>query len=553
MPPSTTSPQITAEGRAAAGRIAEFRENLNNGATTAQARRNVRAVTNPGMATSATPGQITPPTTQINRTGFRVQTPDTFAVETATGAPTRNEVLDRRAQMEQEQTMRTNLTQGYDALMGRIGTVSSPFVNPEETINRLLLNRPTETQTALDEARAGQARTTRGFVGGLEQAGEQAREEFGVADLQSSLAETRNRIAERTNQLRTTLRDFETNAKRRGFAREFVDAEKRKVQADAAAELADLAIIESAQLGNLTEARNEIDRVLDQKIQAYQFENQAIEQEIARLQAMDTREGDARSEQLQIALQERNRQIEQTIANERETRDYMAQAAANGADSGTLDAIRKAATPGEAALLAGPWIGRMDRMVQQANIAQGWEGLNLRRQELELSRQRLVSEANAYGTIDGKPQTAAQAQVAGFANRLLEAEGVLRVVGDQFAARSAVFGEALGSTPLLGNLVKSPERQQFEQARRNFINSVLRRESGAVIGKEEFANAEEQYFAKPGDSPEVLAQKAANRNTAINNLYRESNLLRPVLAGDIVESNGQKYQVGEDGVTLIEI
>ena len=64
-------------------------------------------------------------------------------------------------------------------------------------------------------------------------------------------------------------------------------------------------------------------------------------------------------------------------------------------------------------------------------------------------------------------------------------------------------------------------RQVFEQAQRNFINAVLRRESGAVISESEFANARRQYFPQPGDGPEVLANKARNRQVVIENLETE--------------------------------
>jgi hypothetical protein len=66
----------------------------------------------------------------------------------------------------------------------------------------------------------------------------------------------------------------------------------------------------------------------------------------------------------------------------------------------------------------------------------------------------------------------------------------------------------------------SAKDQQAEQAQRNFINAVLRRESGATIMPNEFDSANQQYFNQPGDSPEVKAQKKANRREAIDGLKR---------------------------------
>jgi hypothetical protein len=51
----------------------------------------------------------------------------------------------------------------------------------------------------------------------------------------------------------------------------------------------------------------------------------------------------------------------------------------------------------------------------------------------------------------------------------------------------------------------------------------------------------------------VLLQKAANRNTVINNFYEESNSYRPVAPGDIIFADGVKYRVEADGETITPI
>ena len=72
----------------------------------------------------------------------------------------------------------------------------------------------------------------------------------------------------------------------------------------------------------------------------------------------------------------------------------------------------------------------------------------------------------------------------------------------------------------LGNYMISGDYQKFDQAQRDFVNAVLRRESGAVISTEEFDNARKQYLPQPGDTPEVLAQKRQNRQIAIDGMRR---------------------------------
>lgn len=152
--------------------------------------------------------------------------------------------------------------------------------------------------------------------------------------------------------------------------------------------------------------------------------------------------------------------------------------------------------------------------------------------------------SNVGGT-SAKPQTEGQAKANTFADRLLESEKVL--------ANSDKFGSFFSRGGVLPNWAKTSDRQEFEQSQRNFINAVLRRESGAVIADSEFANARQQYFPQPGDGDGVLAQKRSNRNTVINGFYREANVPRPVNAGDIIESGGKRYKVAADGVTLEEI
>ena len=263
-------------------------------------------------------------------------------------------------------------------------------------------------------------------------------------------------------------------------------------------------------------------------------------------------------EETRQLLQAEERTYEAELATIKELKENVSQAIVSGAsqseiatmnDPNTPDADKLALAQSIVARNAREEIG-LDREAQRADIAQGWAGLDIRKQELELSKQRLNAELNAtgntYGTMDGKPQTAAQALVNSYANRLIESETVFDAVADQFADKFAFGG-------VLPSLLQSGERQQYEQAKRNFVNAVLRRESGAVIADSEFKNAELQYFPQAGDKPETVIQKEQNRNTVINNFYREANVPRPVFAGDIIESGGKKYQVAEDGVSLIEI
>jgi len=112
-------------------------------------------------------------------------------------------------------------------------------------------------------------------------------------------------------------------------------------------------------------------------------------------------------------------------------------------------------------------------------------------------------------------QNEAQSKDSGFANRMFRAEGVLRdpaVEGAATDLKQNVLGKAPG---FISNYVTNADYQKFDQAKRDFVNAVLRRESGAAISQSEFDNANKQYFPAPGDTPERIAEKRRNRQDAI--------------------------------------
>jgi hypothetical protein len=110
-----------------------------------------------------------------------------------------------------------------------------------------------------------------------------------------------------------------------------------------------------------------------------------------------------------------------------------------------------------------------------------------------------------------------QAKAGLYSSRMMNAE---KVLGDPsvVAAAGDITQVGRSKIPVLGNYLVSDNFQKFDQAKRDFINATLRRESGAAIASSEFENAEKQYFPQPGDSAEKLAQKKANRIEAIRGI-----------------------------------
>lgn len=133
--------------------------------------------------------------------------------------------------------------------------------------------------------------------------------------------------------------------------------------------------------------------------------------------------------------------------------------------------------------------------------------------EEELTRAKI----RAYDAAAGKePEVKAdQALSAGFGKRMLQAEDVFNKLEKEGYSRGARLESVQSMLP--GELQSSKLRQQT-QAEKNFVNAILRRESGAAISTGEYQQAEQQYFPRPGDTPEVLEQKRANRLQGIESM-----------------------------------
>lgn len=123
----------------------------------------------------------------------------------------------------------------------------------------------------------------------------------------------------------------------------------------------------------------------------------------------------------------------------------------------------------------------------------------------------------------GKALTEYQGKSTGFGMRADAASSTIDQVGHGGKVQPSLIKRAAESVPLIGeglgmaaNRFASGEQQQIEQAQRDFVNAVLRQESGAAISPSEFTNAQKQYFPQPNDTPEVVEQKRRNREAAIN-------------------------------------
>jgi LysM repeat protein/phage host-nuclease inhibitor protein Gam len=157
-----------------------------------------------------------------------------------------------------------------------------------------------------------------------------------------------------------------------------------------------------------------------------------------------------------------------------------------------------------------------------------------------------TTESQAYGLVPQGKTTQAQETVAGFATRIEQSNDILNSLKDTIKNYNPVqfAAEMLSPTSYL----KTSIIQQYDQASRNIINAILRRESGAVISDQEFDNARKQYLPQPGDTDKTINQKQENVLSVLNsyksaagNAYQSVNEL--LSGGSGQTSSGIKYTI----------
>lgn len=143
--------------------------------------------------------------------------------------------------------------------------------------------------------------------------------------------------------------------------------------------------------------------------------------------------------------------------------------------------------------------------------------------ELSAEKARLdIEKAKTERDLGSKP-TGDQSKAALFAKRMEQAEDVFTKLND-IGSTGATAGAAVQRSGFFPEMFKSETSKLRQQAETNFLNAVLRRESGAAISPSEFESGSTQYFPRVGDTPVVLEQKRQNRALATEGLKGEAGL-----------------------------
>lgn len=169
-----------------------------------------------------------------------------------------------------------------------------------------------------------------------------------------------------------------------------------------------------------------------------------------------------------------------------------------------------------------PGLVNQYRQASKSWMDQNWReieaGRDQKNKNTTFGLEREKINATRVGSL-AKAPTADQSKAAMFAKRIAGAEKIMNGLAEEGFdgadrrtwAEKKLWGEA-----------KPVNLQKLEQAQQNFINAVLRRESGAAISPGEFETARLQYFPQAGDDPQVLEQKRQNRLDVMAGMQSEA-------------------------------
>jgi hypothetical protein len=118
------------------------------------------------------------------------------------------------------------------------------------------------------------------------------------------------------------------------------------------------------------------------------------------------------------------------------------------------------------------------------------------------------------GAASAKPFTEGQSKDVVYATRAAGALEALEPVAEALTSLPS-RAAAYDPTGLVRSRVQSPEYQLARQAGDEFLQAILRKDTGAAITSDEQALYGVTYLPQPGDGPEVLEAKRAARQRAV--------------------------------------
>jgi hypothetical protein len=125
-----------------------------------------------------------------------------------------------------------------------------------------------------------------------------------------------------------------------------------------------------------------------------------------------------------------------------------------------------------------------------------------------------------------KALTEAQSNALMYSNRLAQNNATIEEIEKAGYNPASATSAAERVAP---NVMRSEAAQSYEAAKRNWMAAILRKESGAAISKDEYEQADKQYFPQWGDAKSVQAQKAKLRQQVERDMRRAAGQISETL------------------------
>jgi hypothetical protein len=135
-----------------------------------------------------------------------------------------------------------------------------------------------------------------------------------------------------------------------------------------------------------------------------------------------------------------------------------------------------------------------------------------------LAQQIEKQKALGQNATETRAFTENETKAAGFAVRMDNANEKLSAL-TKGGFDPTTFGAGVSSTvrdwvPFFGNAIQGSSARRYHQLMNDWVSANLRKESGAVLGKDEIEDEGKKYFPMPFDDAAMVAQKAESRRLA---------------------------------------
>ena len=368
----------------------------------------------------------------------------------------------------------------------------------------------------------------------------------GLPGLETTQRDLQNQL----NALQGEARAIPLSSAGPGQTAPMLGAQQRELLTQNAIKTLGVAAALDATQGLLASAKDKVDRAIRAEFGPIEAEIQALTNNVNLiLKSPDyTRAEKNQALQIELLQNQRKEAVADAKAEKAEIyKTYLDVAKTGLAPADVLEQIRSSSDKFSAVELAAPYLGADDTQVVDVGG----------RKKLINTKTGETVKDLGVSSVAAKPATQAQQTVAGYTARIEQANPTLKNLEGAISGMNIVSYEAQRRLP---SALQSANMQQYMQAARNFINAVLRRESGAVISPTEFSDARQQYLPSPGDTADTLIQKELTRRIVYENFKKSAGTAYTSvdeLLGGItgvgeeevyVTPEGVEYVKGEDGL-----